>query len=1112
MRLLNILILAALMQLSSSAYAQTITYKGKNVALEEVFNTIQQQTGFRTAGKKDLLQQGKPVTLDVKNMALKTFLDLITDKQPFVYQIVEKNIIISERLTKSKDGYGMPVKMESSNNFLNQIKGKVVDEEGRPISGARISSKEDVKIGTTTNDLGEFTLVLPLGKMMVLSHLAYMPKELPVDLEMYKGPLSLVMKMRLNDLEEVKINKGYYTTSKTMNTGSVVSISAKEIEKQPVTNVLQALQSRIPGMIITQQSGNPGSNFNIQIRGRNSLNKSNPLFVIDGIPFNMDALGEIGGQVVAFGNSISVSGSGSAAGSGGLSPLNTINPEDIESVEVLKDADATAIYGSLGANGVVLITTKRGKAGPLRVSGNFNAGFSGPSRLPKYLSTKQYLSYRRQVFLNDGTKPGPTDLDLNGTWDTTRYTRWGEELIGRKTMNNNNRISLSGGNSQTQFQFGLGYTTISPPYDGDFSNDRTTLSLSLTNTSADQKFKMVFSGNFSRELNTLPGLDIGQFLNLAPNAPSLRNGDGSLNWWSPSANNPYASLLQEYRASGSNLQGNAQLSYQLLPSLIARMNLGYGERQFNERRLNPSTSFNPALNTPPSALTGISSSSNWIVEPQMEFHHPLMGGDFAVLVGTTFQNANTNGQVNSATAFASDALLTNMAAAGRLSINNRYALYRYNALFGRVNYSFADRYVINLTGRRDGSSRFAPGRQFGNFGAVGAAWIFTRERWLADKFPLLSFGKIRSSYGITGNDQIGDYRYLESYLPQSSYTYLGTPGLSPSRLFNPDYGWESNRKFEIAAELGFFKDRVMVTAAYFRNRSSNQLVNVPLAPTTGNTLIQANLAALIQNKGYELDLSTKNITGNGFSWTSSFNITIERNKLLDFPNLESSPYADTYVIGQPLSISPKLFKMVGVNPKTGLYEFVDKDGKITSSPTFIDRIARMNTNAEYYGGLTNSLSYKGFQLDLQLQFVKQMGRNPLLSSSLSSSLPFTNLTNVPGYYDGQIWLREGDQTPLQKLSAGGLTPAGAAVSAANFAAQNSDAVYSDASFIRCKNISLTWNLPANMLSSLHIKDLRIYTQTQNLFTITNYKGFDPESQGSVLPPLRTIVFGFQFTL
>lgn len=1113
MRLLVMLMLAGLVQISSTAYCQTITFKGKNVPIEEVFATIQGQTGYRTAGKKELLKQGKPVTLDVKKMALKAFLDLVVETQPFGYQIVEKNIIIADRLSTVKDRLGIPITMKS-NNFLNQLKGTVTDEEGKPIVGANVGSKDDVRLSTVTNEQGEFLLTMPPGKILVLKHLAFQAKELSVEPGMYSGPFKVTLQVKLNDLEEVKINKGYYNTSKALNTGSVVSISAKEIERQPVTNVLQALQSRIPGMIINQQSGVPGSNFNIQIRGRNSINKSNPLFVIDGIPFNMDAMGQIAGQVAAFGNTVSVSGSGSAAGTGGLSPLNSINPEDIESVEVLKDADATAIYGSLGANGVVLITTKKGKAGPLTANGNFNMGFSGPSGIPEFLDTKQYLKYRRQLFANDGTKPGPADLDLNGTWDTTRYTRWGEELIGRKTINSSSRVSLSGGSIHTQFQLGLGHTSMSPPYEGDFSNDRTSLNLSLINTSADKKFRMVFSGNFSRELNNLPGLDIAQFVNLAPNGPSLHNPDGTLNWWSPSATNPYSSLLQTYRASGTSLQGNAQLSYQLFHSLRLKANLGYGEQQFNERRLNPTTSFNPALNTPGSALSGSSTGSNWIIEPQAEFDHEVLGGKLALLAGTTFQDRLSTGQTNSATGFPSDALLSNMAAASRFVISNRYAQYRYSAIFGRINYTLKERYVLNLTGRRDGSSRFAPGRQFGNFGAVGLAWVFGREDWITENFPVLSFGKIRTSYGVTGNDQIGDYRYLESYLPQNSFTYLGSAGLTPSRLFNPNYGWESNKKFEVAAELGFFDDRISMTTAYFRNRSSNQLVNVPLAPTTGNATIQANLPALIQNKGFEVDFTTKNLRSisDGFNWSTTFNITFERNKLLEFPGIELSSYADIYVVGEPLAISQRLNRMVGVNPKTGLYEFMDKDGNIVSNLTIADRIVRVNTNPKYYGGLGNSFSYKGFQLDVQLQFVKQLGRNPLLSNALGGSLPFTNLTNVPAYYDGQIWMREGDITRLQRLSGGGLNPAAAAVANGNFYAQNSDAVYSDASYIRCKNVALSWNVDPRLVRAIHIKNLRLYTQAQNLFTITNYQGFDPESQGSVLPPLRTLVFGLQFTL
>ncbi|SDL10161.1 TonB-linked outer membrane protein, SusC/RagA family [Pedobacter sp. ok626] len=1113
MRLVLFLLVTGLLQIGNTGFSQTITFTGKNVTVEKAFSIIQEQTGYRVAGKKELLKQGKLLTVKADKMPLNDFLNLVSTGQPFVCQVDETNIIISVRVrAPNTEGLGQPIKMVPSDLMQQPIKGKVTDENGAPVSGATVSAKDDKQQVVMTNELGEFMINVPLGKTVTLNHLAFQSKEFMVAKRMYDGPFNVVLTERDNDLNEVKINKGYYSTSKVLNTGSVVRVSAKEIERQPVTNVLQALQSRVPGLIINQQSGNPGGNFNIQIRGRNSINKSNPLFVVDGVPFSMDAMGQVAGVVSVVGSSVNVSGSGSAAGSQGLSPLNSINPEDIESVEVLKDADATAIYGSLGANGVILITTKRGKPGPLRVSANFNAGFSSPSSMPEYMDTKTYLKYRRQLFENDESSPGVTDYDLNGTWDTTRYTRWGKELIGRQNVNVNSRISISGGSDKTQFQIGAGYTTISPPYDGDFSNDRTSLSFSISNTSANNKFKMVFSGNYGNEVNTLPGLDISQFVNLAPNGPVLRNPDGTLNWWSPSAVNPYASLLQKYRATTKNIQGNGTISYQLLPSLMLRSNLGYSDRQFNESRLNPTTSFNPATNTNASALIGVNSGSNWIIEPQAEFNKTLFGGKISLLAGATFQDRFSTGQTTSATGFPSDVLLNNIASANRFVINNRYAKYRYSAVFARANYSLNDRYIINLTGRRDGSSRFAPGRQFGNFGAIGAAWIFSRENWVSEHLPFLSMGKFRGSYGTTGNDQIGDYRYLESYSPVNGITYLGVSGLLPSRLFNAVYGWESNRKFELATELGFFSDRIFLTAAYYRNRSSNQLVDIPLAPTTGNSVIQANLPALIQNKGFEFDISTKQISTKNFSWSTTFNISFERNKLLEFPNLELSSYSETYVIGSPLSISPKLFKMMGVNPITGIYEFMDKDGKAATSPDLAVRTERVDMNPDYYGGMGNSFTYKAFQLDVQLQFVKQIGRNPVFSTALGGALPFTNLVNAPGYYNGNIWMKENDIATLQRLSAGGFSQAGAAVSTANFMLQNSDAVYSDASYIRCKNVSLSWQVDQRLIRTLHIGQLRVYAQAQNLFTITNYVGFDPESQGSVLPPLRTLAFGLQFTL
>src|SRR5690606_25066178 len=281
---------------------------------------------------------------------------------------------------------------------------------------------------------------------------------------------------------------------------------------------------------------------------------------------------------------------------------------------------------------------------------------------------------------------------------------------------------------------------------------------------------------------------------------------------------------------------------------------------------------------------------------------------------------------------------------------------------------FLDRYIVNLTGRRDGSSRFGPGNRFANFGALGLAWLFSEEPFVQDAFPFLSFGKLRFSYGITGSDLIGDYQYLDTY-SVSGKNYAGISVLEPSRLYNPSFSWEENKKLEVALETGFLKDRLFLTASYYRNRSSNQLVGIPLAGTTGFSSIQANLGATVDNKGWEFSFRSENFRGNDFFWSTSFNLSVNNNKLRSFPGLEGSTYANSYVIGKPLNIK-KVYRYEGLDAQSGLYQFTDfnTDGELTSAN---DREVTVDMNPEFYGGLANSFRYRGLSLDFLFQFVKQ---------------------------------------------------------------------------------------------------------------------------------------------
>jgi TonB-linked SusC/RagA family outer membrane protein len=789
----------------------------------------------------------------------------------------------------------------------------------------------------------------------------------------------------------------------------------------------------------------------------------------------------------------------------GTNPLNNINPSDIESIEILKDADATAIYGSRGANGVILITTKKGEVGKTKVALNFYTGTGNAGRHFDQLNTKQYIGMRKEAFENEGSTPTVANARDLLLFDTTRYTDWQKELIGGTSHTTDAQISISGGEKYTQFSIGTGYHKETTVFPGDNSDRRVTTHVSVTTTTPNKKLKTSISINYGNNKTNFLSQDLTtKALSLPPNAPAIYTQGGELNWdlWNPSGSleNPLAYLKRRYEAITNTLIGNLEIGYSILPNLDLKSRFGYTTIDMRAVNLTPISSFAPSLAATSLNTTAFSDSrfQNWMFEPQVNWRPKLGNGQFDILIGTQFLDQTREGLSQTATGFTSEALMKNIAAApNRLLGTNYFTQYRYHALFARVNYNYNGRYIFNMTGRRDGSSRFGPGKQFANFGAFGAAWIFSEESFIKNSIKILSFGKLRASYGVTGNDQLKDYEYLDAYT-SSSGTYQGIIGLTPVRLSNPDFAWETNKKLEAAIELGFMQDRILTTVSFYKNRSSNQLVGYPLPPSAGFTTIQANFPATVQNAGVEFELTTVNLETSDFKWTTSINVSVPRNKLIEFKNLELTEYSTSYVVGEPLNIS-KTFRYNGINPTTGLYQFEDanEDG-IYDSPG--DRTVTRFTGQYLFGGVQNSFSYNGFQLDIFFQFVKQNGRNYFYYTGIP-----------PGFLGNQSdfvlnrWQAPGDNADVQRFGR----------SASEYEVyqvlQASDRAISDASFIRLKNVSVSYMLPAKWTSKIGASNSRIFIQGQNLATITGYKGLDPETQGSSLPPLKILTCGISLT-
>jgi TonB-linked SusC/RagA family outer membrane protein len=912
------------------------------------------------------------------------------------------------------------------------------------------------------------------------------------------GVADIVLKVATNNLDQVQII-AYGTTSQRLTTGDVTTVTAKEIEEQPVSNPIAALEGSVPGLFITQVTGVPGGSFNVQIQGQNSIQNGNdPFYVIDGVPYTSTLLPNLASNIY-----------GMAANGTSGNPLSYINPSDIESISVLKDADATAIYGSRAANGAILITTKKGRAGETKLNVQVYSGIGKAPQNINWLSTPQYLQMRNEAFQNDGVAPSAGSAPDLLVWDTTRYTNWQKAFTGGTAAYDDAQLSFSGGSANTRFVLGGGYHGESTVYPTDGKDQKASLHVNITSTSSNQRFKLNFYGNYVNDNSTLPSFDLMNFILTPPDAPNPYNPDGSLNWANSTwpGSNPYAYTLFLYQNRTNNLVTNAALSYNLLKGLDIKSSFGYTNMQIDEISTSPIAAINPAYNPTGSSAFTSNSIRSWIIEPQITYQFSIAkGGRIDALVGTTFEQNTSIGQILNASGYTSDALIEDPQAAPTVIIaSEANALYKYNALFGRLSYNLNDKYLLSLNTRRDGSSRFGPDNQFHDFSSVGAAWIFSNEAFAKVVLPVLSFGKLRVSYGTTGNDQIGNYTFYNLFTP-TSYPYQGTTGLYPTGLYNPELEWELTKKIEGGLDFGFVKDRILINVTYYLNRSSNQLLGYALPLVTGFGTIPSNFPATVQNNGWEFILTTTNIKSAGFTWTSSINLTIPHNELKAFPNFQNSPYYQSLIIGQPIAIK-RLFHFVGVNDTTGVYQFSEAKGGPTYNPTFgTDNTSIIYTGPNFYGGFKNTFSYKGFQLDFIFQFTKQMGSNLLFQSANPPGSFY--VSNEPSAVLNR-WQKPGDKAPIEQYTQSFSSNAYNGY----FYASVSDHAYTDASYVRLKNMSLSYQLLSNWMKRMHLQNCAVYVHGQNLWTITRYKGIDPESQSSTaLPPLRVITGGVQFSL
>lgn len=1017
-------------------------------------------------------------------------LDSCFAHQPFIYAITAMTVTILP-----KDYFTDIINDLKSRR---ELKGRIVNEDEKPLEGVTVKLKSTAA-ATATDKNGYFIFDGVEQKLNVLevSHVGYSTEIIKV-----KKKDGIHIRLEVNPLSlDVVETKAYTTSIKRYNLGTSKRITREEINIQPVSNPLAALQARVSGLVAVQQSGLPGSGFNIQIRGQKSvgirpgaLPPNSPLFVVDGVPFLS------GAETMTQTSRIMAN-----------SPFSTFNMEDIESIEILKDANSTSIYGSIGANGVVLINTRKPKAGKTMVDVTMTNGWGKVARTMDFMNTQQYLEMRKEALANDGavaTVDNAMDLLL---WDSTRYTNWKKELIGGTANLSNAHIRIWCGAEQTQFTASLGYNNEMTVFPGSSRKSLATVTIQLFHLSDNKKLEFSYAGNYGYDISNLLTNDLTRAIEFsAPNAPPLFDSLGRLVFRHNGKLffNPYSDVSKPYKVVTERITSNIKLKYKVFPWLFFKGNLGYNILMAEEFAAILVSAQDSAVTPRGEANFGTSQRKNWVVEPQIEIVKSIGVKDqLKILFGSSWRKQNGQTTLITASGFIHDALILgkDFSSANNVAVSDDNHEYRIQSLYSLINYSFHNRYLVEFTGRRDGSSRFGPKNQFAFFGSVAAGWIFSNERFFEKLLPFISYGKLRFSYGTSGNDQIGDYEFLDTWI-SNRYPYLPrNESFIPVKLYNNDFTWELHKSSDFSLDLGFLDDRILLSVLWNQTKTNNQLISYPLPSQTGFVRMIKNVKGSVGNTNFEMELSTVNLRKNNLKWKTSFNFTVSRNKLLQFPDLPIISYNSFYVVGQPLNIMSG-YRTAGVNPATGLYQILDRNGNVISLPNNFpsdaDVVKLDDYNPNVYGGLYNSLHFNNWQLDILLQFVNQKGLNQV--TLLSENAGFFQL-NQPAIVLNR-WRKPGDQQPYQQYTQDAFSTAYLAA----ILSSSSDRLITNASYIRLKTLSLAYSLPFKWIRKLKVNSCTLAFQAQNLLTLTAYKGnHDPEN-GTInpkgLPPLRMLAF------
>jgi TonB-dependent starch-binding outer membrane protein SusC len=1052
--------------------AQKVTIWQKGLSIAGVLRSIGDQTGYQVIYSHSDLEDAPHVNLHCRNMDFRQVLDSCLAGLQLSYIFIDSSKLCIYRKAQPKIPLYVP------------LQGRVLNTDGEALEGATVGAQGIPEQATRAD--GSFLLpVKSLQSSVTVSHIGY--SRLTLNLRNDHSQ-EIHLRPAAGILDQVVV-QAYGRTTTRLATGSIVQVDGAEMTRQPAGNVLEALEGRVPGMTIQQINGVPGSAYHMLIRGRQSISQgTDPLIVIDDIPvqFNRGLLGIIG--------------SGSAQGPSGASELNGIPMSAVASIQVLKGAAATAIYGSRGSNGAILLTLKTGAISRrLKWNADVYTGIDQVVRTSPLMNTSQYLAMRRQAVTNDTLQVNAFTVPEMYLWDSTRYTDFKKFTIGNTRVRQHQEFGVSGGNTSTTFYVSGSHHGELAVFPGASSDDRWSAYGQVHHQSANKRLSVGLSALYSQENTRLPIQDFTYFGTLAPNAPPFVSPTGQPQW---SVNgisylNIPAVESNTYRATVINQFYHLQLAYEALPGLKLKANLGYYKIGSVEQSNEPASAQDPASDPASVTYRTGNRSHSQVMEGIAEYSRRAGPGRLDALVGLNWQGQSTTySAINAA-----DQLLSGTYA-DSVNITNNSLIYKYEAVFGRLNYIMHNRYIATLSGRRDGSSRFGPGNQWGNFWALGGAWIISEEPFV-QQLHWLSFAKLRGSLGTTGNDQIGANGYTQIYSTSTTRGYQGVEGILPSTFSNAGLRWEVNYSSELAVDLGFLQNKVLLSATAYRDWTTNQLLYISLAAQTGLPGASENVPASVVNEGLELSLQTHNLTTQHFSWVSTISMTAPVNRLKRFPDLGNSGFANSLVAGKSLSVI-KGYHYEGVNDTSGLYQFKHFDQNTNLDNE--DVITGGNLDVHAYGGCDQRFRYRNWELDLFFEFRLQSGYNPYV---------VLYQENPPGFAGPSMqgnasvewqyrWQNRGDHAALQKVTESYTSAAFTAMTDY----MSSDAQSVNASFLRWKSAMISYQLKGKPLRWAGMRECRFYAKGQNLWTKTRFPVTDPETQNpTVLPPMRTVVAG-----